>query len=294
VDLLDLTGRVAVVTGGGTGIGAATAVLLAVHGADVVIAARTIEDLERTAETIEARSGRRCVVIPTDVKDEQQVVAMIERSVAELGRLDILVNNAGVPEAKTLHRQTAQEFRSIFEINFFGTLNVTLPIYQHMRKCGYGRIIVSTSSAGLHGNHGMAAYASSKAALIGLARTIATEGIAHGVRCNALAPYGATQMTETYLTEDLRTRMHPRFVAPVAAWLASEACTANGEVFVAGAGRARRAAMVEADGVVGDLTPELLAAHDGALRSLAGEHEFRHANAAFEHFMASTGAHRIG
>jgi NAD(P)-dependent dehydrogenase (short-subunit alcohol dehydrogenase family) len=199
-----------------------------------------------------------------------------------------------VPEAKTLHRQTAQEFRSIFEINFFGTLNVTLPIYQHMRKCGYGRIIVSTSSAGLHGNHGMAAYASSKAALIGLARTIATEGIAHGVRCNALAPYGATQMTETYLTEDLRTRMHPRFVAPVAAWLASEACTANGEVFVAGAGRARRAAMVEADGVVGDLTPELLAAHDGALRSLAGEHEFRHANAAFEHFMASTGAHRIG
>jgi hypothetical protein len=174
---------------------------------------------------------------------------------------------------------------------------VTLPIYRHMREHGYGRIIVSTSSAGLHGNHGMASYAASKAALIGLARTIATEGISRGIRCNALAPYGATAMTDAYLDAAMKQRMNPDFVAPVAAWLASEGCTANGEVFVAGTGKVRRAAMVEAPGIAaaqaGDLTPELLAAHEGALRDLTRAMEFPNANAAFEQFLASTDAQQI-
>jgi NAD(P)-dependent dehydrogenase (short-subunit alcohol dehydrogenase family) len=95
MELFDLHGRVAVVTGGGTGIGAATARLLAAQGADVAIAARTAHDLERTAAGIEADTGKRCLVVTTDVKDEAQVVALIRRSVEELGRLDILVNNAG-------------------------------------------------------------------------------------------------------------------------------------------------------------------------------------------------------
>src|SRR5919106_1075097 len=93
--LFDLTGRVAVVTGGGTGIGAATARLLAQHGADVAIAARTVEDLERTAAAVEGATGRRCLPVPTDVKVEEQVIRLVQRTADELGHLDILVNNAG-------------------------------------------------------------------------------------------------------------------------------------------------------------------------------------------------------
>ena len=103
-DVFDLTGRVALVTGGGTGIGAATAMLLAKHGADVAIAARTVADLERTAAAIEQASGRKCLVVPTDVKVEEQVVAMVNHAVDGLGRLDILVNNAGGTRMGPLHR----------------------------------------------------------------------------------------------------------------------------------------------------------------------------------------------
>jgi 3-oxoacyl-[acyl-carrier protein] reductase len=117
LDLLDLTGRVAVVTGGGTGIGAATAGLIAAHGADVAIAARTVEDLERTAEGIEASSGRRCLVVPTDVKDEQQVVAMIERAVGEFGRIDILVNNAGGARLGPLRALPTKAWDASFDLN---------------------------------------------------------------------------------------------------------------------------------------------------------------------------------
>jgi citronellol/citronellal dehydrogenase len=91
----DLSGRVAIVTGGGTGIGAATARLLAHYGADVVIASRTAEELEKTAAAVHDATGRRCVAVPTDVKEEEQVVRMVQRTMDEFGRIDILVNNAG-------------------------------------------------------------------------------------------------------------------------------------------------------------------------------------------------------
>ena len=103
-DVFDLTGRVALVTGGGTGIGAATAMLLAKHGADVAIAARTVADLERTAAAIEQASGRKCLVVPTDVKVEEQVVAMVNHAVDGLGRLDLVAGCRLVRRRRRLGR----------------------------------------------------------------------------------------------------------------------------------------------------------------------------------------------
>ena len=121
--------------------------------------------------------------------------SMVAQALATWGRLDALVNNAGVDQHAAFHKIDLEAFRSIFDVNFFGTLQVTHAAWQHMRAAGHGRVLVSTSSAGLHGLHGLSAYASSKAALIGLARTLAAEGASRDLFCNAIAPYAATRMT---------------------------------------------------------------------------------------------------
>ena len=190
MDLLDLTGRVAVVTGGGTGIGAATAGLLAAHGADVAIAARTVEDLERTAERIEASSGRRCLVVPTDVKDEQQVVAMIERSVEALGRIDILVNNAGGARLGPLHDLPTKAWDASFDLNVRSAYVATREAGSHFLGQRSGAIVNVSSDAGVYGVQGGAHYSAAKAALQMFTEVTAAEWGPHGVRANCIAVGG--------------------------------------------------------------------------------------------------------
>ena len=118
---------------------------------------------------------------------------------------------------------TSPRSARIFDVNFFGTLQVTHAAWQHMRAAGHGRVLVSTSSAGLHGLHGLSAYAASKAALIGLARTLAAEGASRDLFCNAIAPYAATRMTEAHITDEAeRAAMSPEHVAPLVSALVSE------------------------------------------------------------------------
>jgi 3-oxoacyl-[acyl-carrier protein] reductase len=190
LSLLDLTGRVAVVTGGGTGIGAATAGLLAAHGADVAIAARTVEDLERTAEEIEASSQRRCLVVPTDVKDEQRVVAMIERAVGELGRIDILVNNAGGARLGPLRALPTKAWDASFDLNVRSAYVATREAGSHFLEQRSGAIVNVSSDAGVYGVRGGAHYAAAKAALQKFTEVTAAEWGPHGVRANCIAVGG--------------------------------------------------------------------------------------------------------
>jgi citronellol/citronellal dehydrogenase len=154
VDLFDLRGRVAVVTGGGTGIGAATARLLAVQGADVAIAARTIPDLERTAARIESETGRRCLVVPTDVKDETQAAGMIHRSVEELGRLDILVNNAGGTRLGPLRDLPTKAWDAGFDLNVRSAYVATREAGTYFLAQRSGAIVNVSSDAGVYGVRG--------------------------------------------------------------------------------------------------------------------------------------------
>jgi 3-oxoacyl-[acyl-carrier protein] reductase len=190
MDLLDLTGRVAVVTGGGTGIGAATAGLLSAHGADVAIAARTIYDLERTAQKIEADSGRRCLVVPTDVKDETQVVSMIERSVKELGRLDILINNAGGARLGPLRGLPTKAWDASFDLNVRSAYIATREAGAYFLEQRSGTIVNVSSDAGVYGVRGGAHYSAAKAALQMFTEVIAAEWGSHGVRANCIAVGG--------------------------------------------------------------------------------------------------------
>lgn len=185
--MLDLSGRVALVTGGGTGIGAATAMLLAKHGADVAIAARTVADLERTAADVEEASGRRCLVVPTDVKVEDQVAAMVARTVDELGRIDILVNNAGGTRMSPLQDIPMRGWDSVYELNVRSAYVATREAGAHFRAQGSGAIVNISSDAGLHGVKGGAHYSSAKAALQMFTKVTAAEWGRYGVRANCIA-----------------------------------------------------------------------------------------------------------
>src|SRR6516162_6385093 len=190
MDLFDLRGRVAVVTGGGTGIGAATAAALAAQGAQVAIAARTVQDLERTAERIEADSGRRCLVVPTDVKDEAQVVAMIARTVEELGRLDILVNNAGGARLGPLRDLPTKAWDAGFDLNVRSAYVATREAGAHFLEQQSGAIVNVSSDAGVYGVRGGAHYSAAKAALQMFTEVTAAEWGPHGVRANCIAVGG--------------------------------------------------------------------------------------------------------
>jgi 3-oxoacyl-[acyl-carrier protein] reductase len=190
VDLFDLRGRVAVVTGGGTGIGAATARLLAAQGADVTIAARTVHDLERTADMIEAESGRRCLIVPTDVKDEAQVVAMIARGVEEFGRLDILVNNAGGTRMGPLRGLPTRAWDASFDLNVRSAYVATREAGTHFLEQRSGAIVNVSSDAGVYGVRGGAHYSAAKAALQMFTEVTAAEWGPYGIRANCVAVGG--------------------------------------------------------------------------------------------------------
>ncbi|MGV9009915.1 SDR family NAD(P)-dependent oxidoreductase [Brevundimonas sp.] len=288
-----LQGQVVIVTGAGRGLGRAYALDLASRGASVVVNTRERPEgqpgsAQAVVENIR-QVGGIAVAAPLAVEEADSGERLLVAALSAFGRVDGLLNNAGAPEVRTLHKQTTEQFRQNFEINFFGSLTPTLPIYRHMREQGSGRILMSTSTAGLHGVHGMAAYSASKAALIGLMRVIALEGASRGVYCNAIAPFAATGMTGDYLDPDMAARLAPEQVAPVASWLMSPDCPLNGETLTAGAGRVRRTARVEGRGLefLPGYGPADLAAHAEALLSLDDWTTFDEGQAGFDHLMAA-------
>jgi NAD(P)-dependent dehydrogenase (short-subunit alcohol dehydrogenase family) len=187
-DAFDLTGRAAIVTGGGTGIGEATARLLAEHGADVVVASRTREELERVASSIADATGRRCVPVVTDVKQEDDILRMVWTTVDELGRIDILVNNAGGTRLGPLEDLPTRGWDSIFELNVRGPFLITREVGRHMIEQGDGGAIVNVSSgAGRSGVKGGAHYSAAKAGLQMFTAVAAAEWGRYGIRSNCVA-----------------------------------------------------------------------------------------------------------
>lgn len=237
-NLMDLTGRVAIVTGGGTGIGAATAHLLADHGCDVVIAARTSEELERTAASVESASGRRCLPLRTDVKDEQQVVDLVAQTVDALGHLDILVNNAGGTRMGPLKDLPTRAWDASFDLNVRSAYVATREAGRHLIAQGSGAIVNISSGAGVSGVKGGAHYSASKAALQMFTRVTAAEWGRYGIRANCIAVGGITseRVVEAWRVAQIDSDAiargvalgrtgEPREIAAVILFLASDAAS---------------------------------------------------------------------
>lgn len=208
---IDLSGRVALVTGGSRGLGRADALTLARAGADVVIADILVESqlseetdewgalatyartqgLVHTEETVEEiRSlGRRAVAVRCDVTDRDEVAAAVARTVEELGSVDILVNNAGtLDHVGQFHAQRPELWDRDLRVNLTGGFNCAQAVWPHMQERGWGRIVNMASVAGTLGGFGQASYSTTKAGILGLTRTLAMEGGKHGITCNAIVP----------------------------------------------------------------------------------------------------------
>jgi NAD(P)-dependent dehydrogenase (short-subunit alcohol dehydrogenase family) len=180
--------RVVLVTGGSKGIGRAIALALAEDGADVAVAARSPEPLEKTAREIEER-GRRALAVPTDVTDPEQCRTLIERVTGELGGLDILVNNAGAaPFLSTFESARLEGWEKYFRITFIGAVYCTHAAAEALMARPGASIINVASVAAFLASPGLTYYASAKAALVSFTQTLAREWAPHGVRVNAIAP----------------------------------------------------------------------------------------------------------
>ena len=252
---IDLTGRVALVTGGSRGLGRADALTLARAGADVVIADIQVEsdageDVERygplaqaaraqglvfseaTAQEIQ-EMGRRAAAIKCDVTDRDQVEATVARVVDELGSLDILVNNAGtLDHVAQLGDQVPGLWERDLRVNLSGAFNCAQAAWPHMRERGWGRIVNMASVAGTLGGFGQASYSTTKAGLIGLTKTLALEGARHGITCNAIVPgiigteafnFGNPDMNERMVKRvAMRRPGEPQEIANTIAFLCSD------------------------------------------------------------------------
>jgi 3-oxoacyl-[acyl-carrier protein] reductase len=208
---IDLSGRVALVTGGSRGLGRADALTLARAGADVVVADLLVESelseatdrygalatvarqqgLVHTEETVEEirGMGRRALAIRCDVTERGEVDAAVARAVEELGSVDILVNNAGtLDHAAQFQKQSLELWERDLRVNLTGAFNCAQAVWPHMRERSFGRVINMASVAGTLGGFGQASYSTTKAGLLGLTRTLAMEGARHGITCNAIVP----------------------------------------------------------------------------------------------------------
>lgn len=238
--------RVVIISGAGKGLGRAYAHHLANSGYAVVVNNRRREnDGEASADAVvrEIRaSGGEAVADYGAAEDPATGEALLALALESFGRLDAVIANAGVAEGATFCKQNAASIAHNIAINLFGTAYLLLPTFRHLYEQRAGRVLVSTSAAGLYGEHGLPAYSASKAGVIGLMRSLALEGRSHGVFVNAIAPFARTQMTQETLDAAAVSGLAPEDVAPVAAQLVAPQCELNGEVVIAAGGRIARAA----------------------------------------------------
>jgi NAD(P)-dependent dehydrogenase (short-subunit alcohol dehydrogenase family) len=253
---LKFDGRVAVVTGGGRGLGRSYAMLLASLGAKVVVNdpggcvtgdgtdAGPADDVVR--EIVAA--GGRAVASTDSVATAAGGKAIIDAALDMYGRVDILIHNAGIVRRASLKEMSYEDFDAVLDVHLRGAFHVVRPAFPVMCDAGYGRIVLTSSIGGLYGNHNVANYAAAKAGVIGLSNVAALEGAADGITCNVIVPAAVTRMAEGIDTSAYPP-MGPELVAPVVGWLAHETCSVTGEVFIALAGRVARAVIAESPGV---------------------------------------------
>jgi len=264
----DFSGKVAIVTGAGGGLGRAHALSLAARGASVVVndlggardgSGQNQTAAEKVVAEIEAAGGK-AIANGGNVAVEEDMRAMAEAAKAAFGRVDILVNNAGILRDKTFAKMGLDDFKTVLDVHLTGSVNATKAVLPMMQEQNFGRIIMTTSSSGLYGNFGQSNYGAAKMGLVGLMNTLKLEFSKFGIKVNALAPVAATRMTDDIMPPQMLELLTPESVSPAVLFLAGDEAP-NGTIITAGAGSFARAHIVESDGLYlgAEATPEMIA-----------------------------------
>ncbi|XP_066262129.1 peroxisomal multifunctional enzyme type 2-like isoform X1 [Euwallacea similis] len=252
---LRFDGRVIVVTGAGAGLGRSYAHEFASRGAKVVV-----NDLGGTRHGDGSSSSAADIVVEeirrsggTAVADYNSVVdgdKVIKTALDHFGRIDVVINNAGILRDKSFSRVSDQDWDLIHQVHLKGSFKTAQAAFPFMKKQGYGRIIMTSSTAGLFGNFGQANYSAAKMGLVGLAKAIAIEGAKNNVFCNVIVPTAGSRLTEDIFPPEIFQQLRPEFIAPVVAYLCHESCKENGAIVGASGGWVGNFAIASAKGAL--------------------------------------------
>ena len=252
---LGFDGKVALISGAGGGLGRQHAFLLASRGALVVVndlggavdgSGSDVGAAQKVANEIKALGGD-AVADTNSVATPEGGAAMVKAAIDSFGRIDIVINNAGILRDKSFHNMEPSLMNPVFDVHLKGAFHVTQPAFVHMREQGYGRIVSTSSAAGIFGNFGQTNYGAAKMGLVGFTRVLAIEGAKHNIKANAIAPLALTRMTENLLG-GIGEKLGPEYISPVVAYLAHQDCPVSGEIFSVGGGRVARIFIGETQG----------------------------------------------
>jgi NAD(P)-dependent dehydrogenase (short-subunit alcohol dehydrogenase family) len=233
---LRFDGKVAIVTGAGSGLGRSHALLLARRGARVLVNdlgggtsgdGKSAAPADTVVEEIRSQGGEARASYDS-VEDGQRIA---QAALDHFGRIDIVVNNAGILRDKAFHKMADEDWDALYRVHLLGSYRVTRAAWPHLREQRYGRVVFTASGAGIYGNFGQANYGAMKLGVVGLANVLAREGKDHGVRVNVIAPVAATRLTAPLMPEKMAEALRPELVSPLVAQLCHESCEESGGLF---------------------------------------------------------------
>ena len=249
-------GKVAIVTGAGGGLGRSHALMLASRGAKVVIndlggtldgsgAGNTMAD--KVVNEIKTAGGE-AVANYDGVDTVEGGKNIVKTALDAFGKVDILINNAGILRDKSFVKMDEEAWEKVIAVHLKGAYCVTHAAFPVMKENAYGRIVMTSSAAGLFGNFGQTNYGAAKAALVGFMNVLKLEGGKYNIKVNTIAPIAASRMTESLMPPELLEKLKPEFVTPLVAYLCSEECPETGGIYSVGGGYFARIALMEGPG----------------------------------------------
>jgi NAD(P)-dependent dehydrogenase (short-subunit alcohol dehydrogenase family) len=244
---LGFDGKVAIITGAGGGLGRSHALDLAKRGALIVVndlggasdgTGHSETAAQKVVDEITAAGGE-AVANYDSVATPEGGAAIVRQAVEAFGSVHIIINNAGILRDTSFKNMTPEQLNPVLDVHLKGAFHVTQPAWQLMRDQGYGRIVNTSSGAGIFGNFGQTNYGAAKMGLVGFTRVLAVEGAKNDIKANAIAPVALTRMTEDILGP-LGDKLGPETITPVVTYLAHESCEVSGEVYTVGGGHVGR------------------------------------------------------